>query len=160
MEHTGVNFLLILVVVRQCSMDFRQWNIEPLGDAVSVLLQAGYINRSGRLIKGKSERVISVDGVKRYILASADEGANKNPIFITESDIENVIDIPLTNVKGIGKGTAETLKANGILTLEDLVCAKPEDLSKNINGVATEIFIPTLVQPIISELQTLFPSPI
>lgn len=60
-------------------------------DVVSVLLQAGYINRSGRLIADTSERVISVDGVKRYILAAAAESANQNPVFITEYDIENVI---------------------------------------------------------------------
>ncbi|TFG28666.1 MAG: DNA repair and recombination protein RadA [Promethearchaeota archaeon] len=56
-----------------------------------------------------------------------------------ESDSENVIDIPLTNVKGIGKGTAETLKANGILTVEDLLSAKPDDLSTNISGISSKM---------------------
>jgi len=59
---------------------------------VSALLQAGVINRSGRFVEGASDRVTVVeDGVSRFILETADKSANKTPIYITESDIENVI---------------------------------------------------------------------
>ena len=60
-------------------------------DLVSVLLNAGIINRSGRFIEDTSEQVTSIDGLKRFILVDADNSPNKKPIFITESDIENVI---------------------------------------------------------------------
>jgi uncharacterized 2Fe-2S/4Fe-4S cluster protein (DUF4445 family) len=60
-------------------------------DLVSVLLKAGIINRSGRFIEDTSEQVISIDGLKRFILVDADNSRNQKPVFITESDIENVI---------------------------------------------------------------------
>jgi len=45
--------------------------------------------------------------------------------------------IPLTNVKGIGKGTAENLKANGISTINDLILVNPEELSAKISGISS-----------------------
>ncbi len=60
-------------------------------DAVSVLLNAGIINRSGRFVDGASERVVSENDMNRFILETADKSANKTPMYITESDIENVI---------------------------------------------------------------------
>lgn len=60
-------------------------------DLVSVLLNAGLVNRSGRLVDNGSERVLSVDGVKRYVVVKAHEHANTKSMFITETDIENVI---------------------------------------------------------------------
>jgi uncharacterized 2Fe-2S/4Fe-4S cluster protein (DUF4445 family) len=60
-------------------------------DLVAVLLAEGYINRSGRFIGDRSPRIVEVDGVKRYILADASEALNGRPVYITESDIENII---------------------------------------------------------------------
>ena len=47
------------------------------------------------------------------------------------------IDIPLTNVKGIGKGTAENLKANGITSIENLISVDPNELSTKISGISS-----------------------
>jgi uncharacterized 2Fe-2S/4Fe-4S cluster protein (DUF4445 family) len=62
-------------------------------DLVSVLLNTGIINRSGRFVEERSEQIIRVDdGLKRFILVdAANNSSPKRPIFITESDIENVI---------------------------------------------------------------------
>jgi uncharacterized 2Fe-2S/4Fe-4S cluster protein (DUF4445 family) len=59
-------------------------------DFVGVLLREGYINRSGRFLPDRSPRIVEVDGVRRYILAAEGEAAGK-PVFITESDIQNII---------------------------------------------------------------------
>ena len=55
-----------------------------------------------------------------------------------EKDPEDTIsgERPLTDVTGIGKGTSENLKEQGIATIEDLITADPETLSKKINGVS------------------------
>jgi uncharacterized 2Fe-2S/4Fe-4S cluster protein (DUF4445 family) len=60
-------------------------------DAVSTLLQLKYINRSGSFIDGNSSRIKKIKGVKSYLLSEgAGKGENKK-VYITESDIENVI---------------------------------------------------------------------
>ncbi len=59
-------------------------------DVVAVLLDQGIINRSGRFVEGASDRVTEADGVKRYLL-SEPAGRNGRGVYITESDIENVI---------------------------------------------------------------------
>jgi transcription termination factor NusA len=46
--------------------------------------------------------------------------------------------ISLLQVKGIGKGTVENLKTNGILTLSDLLEADPEALSASISGASVK----------------------
>ncbi len=45
-------------------------------------------------------------------------------------------EIPLTIVKGIGKGTAENLETEGITTVSALLEADPENLSSRISGVS------------------------
>jgi uncharacterized 2Fe-2S/4Fe-4S cluster protein (DUF4445 family) len=59
-------------------------------DLVGVLLREGYINRSGRFVPDRSPRIVEVDGVRRYVLAGGEEAAGR-PVYITESDIENII---------------------------------------------------------------------
>ena len=60
-------------------------------DMVSVLLDQGIIDRSGKIVLQDSDRVNTVDGVKRFILVSEKESPNKRSIYLTESDIENII---------------------------------------------------------------------
>ena len=57
-----------------------------------------------------------------------------------ENDSEDTSssEIPLTNVTGIGKGTSETLKEQGIATIEELISADPETLSEKISGVSSK----------------------
>ncbi len=49
---------------------------------------------------------------------------------------EDTANIGITNVKGIGKGTAESLETEGITTVDDLLNADPEDLSSKISGIS------------------------
>ena len=42
--------------------------------------------------------------------------------------------IPLTNVKGVGSGTADSLKESGIHTVDDLIAANPDELAPKIPG--------------------------
>jgi uncharacterized 2Fe-2S/4Fe-4S cluster protein (DUF4445 family) len=60
-------------------------------DLVSVLLEMRLLDRSGRLTDSGDPRVVSVNGVKRFVLADGQDTESGNAIYITESDIENVI---------------------------------------------------------------------
>jgi uncharacterized 2Fe-2S/4Fe-4S cluster protein (DUF4445 family) len=62
-------------------------------DLVSVLLKKGIIDRSGCFVEhaGETDRVDESAGVKRYHLVSDHEERAESPVFITESDVENVI---------------------------------------------------------------------
>jgi uncharacterized 2Fe-2S/4Fe-4S cluster protein (DUF4445 family) len=73
-------------------------NIPPQGicgsgiiDLVSVLLKQGIIDRSGKFIRKNSKQIKTVDGLKRFILTEGKKTHSGKPIYITESDIENVI---------------------------------------------------------------------
>ncbi len=59
-------------------------------DLVGVLLREGYISRSGRFHPNPGPRVSEVDGVRRFVLADEREAAGR-AVYITESDIENII---------------------------------------------------------------------
>ena len=60
-------------------------------DLVAVLLRTGIIDRSGKMIAGSSDRIREVDGINRYIVAEKSEYGNAGVIYLTETDIENVI---------------------------------------------------------------------
>jgi uncharacterized 2Fe-2S/4Fe-4S cluster protein (DUF4445 family) len=60
-------------------------------DAVAVLLELGYVNRSGVFVEEEKPRVETVEGLKRYIIADGRETGTGHPVYISESDIENVI---------------------------------------------------------------------
>jgi uncharacterized 2Fe-2S/4Fe-4S cluster protein (DUF4445 family) len=60
-------------------------------DAVAVLLEQGYINRSGNFSAEDRPRVETVEGLKRYIIADGRQTGTGYPVFINESDIENVV---------------------------------------------------------------------
>ncbi len=47
-------------------------------------------------------------------------------------------EIPLTQVKGIGKGTVENLHAQGITSISELLAADPEELSASISGASVK----------------------
>ncbi|MFX1312589.1 MAG: DNA repair and recombination protein RadA [Promethearchaeota archaeon] len=55
-----------------------------------------------------------------------------------ESDEQIDSEIPLIQVKGIGKGTVESLKGQGITSIEDLLAADPEELSTSITGASAK----------------------
>jgi uncharacterized 2Fe-2S/4Fe-4S cluster protein (DUF4445 family) len=55
-----------------------------------VLLREGLIGRSGRFHPEASARIAEVDGVRRFILADEREAAER-AVYITESDIENIV---------------------------------------------------------------------
>jgi uncharacterized 2Fe-2S/4Fe-4S cluster protein (DUF4445 family) len=60
-------------------------------DAVAVLLRQGLINRSGRFSDEEHPRVATVDGLKRYYLVASEDSRDGRGVYISESDIENVI---------------------------------------------------------------------
>ena len=60
-------------------------------DIVSVLLKKNIIDRSGLFIEGSSDHIMSEKGLERFILVPEDKEKNLKPVYITESDIENVI---------------------------------------------------------------------
>ena len=45
----------------------------------------------------------------------------------------------LTNVKGIGDGTAKNLTKNGITSVEDLLNSNPETLATKISGISSKM---------------------
>lgn len=47
-------------------------------------------------------------------------------------------EVPLVQVKGIGKGTAENLRERGISTISELLAADPEELSASITGASVK----------------------
>ena len=55
-----------------------------------------------------------------------------------ENSSEDSNRFSLTNVKGIGQGTADNLNENGITTIEELLLANPETLSEKINGISSK----------------------
>ena len=57
---------------------------------------------------------------------------------VQESSEESEEKISLLQVKGIGKGTVENLKAQGIQTVADLLAAEPEELSASITGASVK----------------------
>jgi len=60
-------------------------------DLVAVLLKMEIIDRSGKLKSRANDRVREINQIKRYIVADKNEYGNSAPIYLTETDIENVI---------------------------------------------------------------------
>jgi len=53
-----------------------------------------------------------------------------------EDDSDNPQEHPLTDIKGIGKGTLDNLKEHGIETIKDLLNEDAQDLAEKISGVS------------------------
>ena len=62
-------------------------------------------------------------------------------LFEGEKTDEKTSEIPLVTVKGIGKGTAENLKAQGIISISDLLEANPNTLSAKISGASSKTIL-------------------
>ena len=60
-------------------------------DLVAVLLNEDIINRSGKIIPDSSDRIRKVDGILQYVVAHKSESENGREVYITETDIENVV---------------------------------------------------------------------
>jgi uncharacterized 2Fe-2S/4Fe-4S cluster protein (DUF4445 family) len=60
-------------------------------DLISVLLDEEIINRSGKIIKDLPGKVHEVDGIKRFSISEKRDRANVYDVYITETDIENII---------------------------------------------------------------------
>ena len=54
---------------------------------------------------------------------------------------KKAFEAPLVIVKGIGKGTAENLKAQGIISISDLLEANPNTLSAKISGASSKTIL-------------------
>jgi predicted flap endonuclease-1-like 5' DNA nuclease len=68
------------------------------------------------------------------------EESNVNQVEEDESNIETgeSDENDLTNVKGIGKGTAENLINYGISSISQLIDSDPEDVASKISGVSSK----------------------
>jgi uncharacterized 2Fe-2S/4Fe-4S cluster protein (DUF4445 family) len=60
-------------------------------DLLSVLLKEEIINRSGKFIENKNYNYKIENGIKKLVLVKKEETSNNKEIYITESDIENII---------------------------------------------------------------------
>ncbi|MBN2442881.1 MAG: DUF4445 domain-containing protein [Spirochaetales bacterium] len=60
-------------------------------DIVSVLFSLGVINRQGRFFDRKDDHVQELDGEKVFLLVEKGKSHHGKPIYISESDIENII---------------------------------------------------------------------
>ncbi|MHA2325600.1 MAG: DNA repair and recombination protein RadA [Promethearchaeota archaeon] len=58
-------------------------------------------------------------------------------LYEEKSETEDTGDVPLIKVKGIGEGSAESLQALGISSLDDLLTADPEDLASKLSGASS-----------------------
>ena len=59
-------------------------------DLISVLLEEKYINRSGAFIRN-TDNIREINGVKSLVLSENGKDGGSGPVYINESDIENVI---------------------------------------------------------------------
>ncbi|MFN4218551.1 MAG: ASKHA domain-containing protein [Candidatus Bipolaricaulia bacterium] len=73
-------------------------NVKPKGicgsgliDLVAGLLEAGFIDRSGRLIPEASPRIRERDGILEFVVVPAQRSATEKDIVITQADIENLL---------------------------------------------------------------------
>lgn len=60
-------------------------------DMVAVLQRLEIIDRSGKFITGASSSIETVDGIHRYVLSKKNERTGARDVYITETDIENII---------------------------------------------------------------------
>lgn len=60
-------------------------------DLLAVLQRLEIIDRSGKIISGSSTQIETVDGIRRYILSRQNKGNGARDVYITETDIENII---------------------------------------------------------------------
>lgn len=60
-------------------------------DCIAVLLEKGIITRAGKMAVTAGDRAFVKDGIPGYYLLKAGERDNPNPVYITETDIANII---------------------------------------------------------------------
>ncbi len=73
-------------------------NVKPKGicgsgliDLVAGLVEAGFIDRSGRLLPEANHRVRECDGLLEFVVVPAQRSATGSEIVITQADIENLL---------------------------------------------------------------------
>jgi len=62
-------------------------------------------------------------------------------LFEENGKVSSGEEVPLDIVKGIGKGSAENLKAQGINSISDLLDANPDSLSAKISGASSKTIL-------------------
>ena len=68
------------------------------------------------------------------------EEIDQEHIEVNQNSQDN-IHISLTEVKGVGKGTAKSLESEGIKSINQLIECDPEETSKKISGVSPKMLI-------------------
>lgn len=60
-------------------------------DLLSVLLHMNIIDRTGNFVNARGKNFALINGKKSYVIVDSERAYNGKPIYITESDIENII---------------------------------------------------------------------
>jgi len=99
-----------------------------------------YITSTGIADTEKSEITITEEPILDFEVEKLYEESNLEDLEDEASSemIGNSTSIPLTNVKGVGKGTAENLKSEGITSINELLSADPEELASKISGISSK----------------------
>ena len=97
-----------------------------------------YITSTGIADTENSEITITEEPILDFEVEKLYEESEPNDDEEPSEANDNSISIPITNVKGVGKGTAENLKSQGIASINDLISADPEELASKISGISSK----------------------
>lgn len=82
---------------------------------------------------------VGIADTDKFNIPDTDSKVNEIQIEQIYEDIDLIKDltnIPLTQVKGIGKETAVNLKAHGICKINDLISRDPDEIASKIKGLS------------------------
>jgi len=98
-----------------------------------------YITSSGLADTEKSEVPnISDMDFEVETLYEEVEDSNEGELEDKVAEEEEESELSLVDVKGIGKGTAENLRNNGITSIEELLASDPDDIASKISGISSK----------------------
>jgi len=100
-----------------------------------------YITSTGIADTEKSEITITEEPILDFEVEKLYEESEPNDVGKSSEKTDSAINIPITNVKGVGKGTAENLRNEGINSINDLISADPEELASKISGISSKKLI-------------------
>jgi len=105
----------------------------PPEECEFFITSAGIADSDQVEMPDKKEIDFQVETLYEELNNDQEREAHESNIEVEESDERD-----LTNVKGIGKGTAENLMNYGISSISQLIESDPEDLASKISGVSSK----------------------
>ena len=97
-----------------------------------------YITSTGIADTENSEITITEEPILDFEVEKLYEESDHDDVEEPIGVNDNSTSIPITNVKGVGKGTAENLRNKGITSINDLISADPEELASKISGISSK----------------------